>query len=202
MVAQPVMPVEDLSRRHGSRCQGPAQGPDHTVHRARAFLFPSWLVGNGEVMMRQVLLGAAAGAAGTTALNAATYLDMVWRGRPASSVPEETVTRLAHATHLPIPGGGQTRENRVSGLGALAGIATGVAAGAAYGLSHALGLRPPVWAGALLAGAGAMISSNAGMVAMGVTDPGSWSTADWLADLLPHAAYGVVTAATYAAAER
>jgi hypothetical protein len=153
-------------------------------------------------MMRQVLLGAAAGAAGTTALNAMTYLDMVWRGRPASSTPEESVTRLADAAHVPIPGGGQTRENRVSGLGALTGIAAGVATGAAYGLSRALGLRPPVWAGTLLAGAGALIGSNAGMVALGVTDPGSWSKADWLADVLPHAAYGVVTAATYAAAER
>jgi hypothetical protein len=34
-----------------------------------------------------VLRGAAAGAAGTTALNAVTYLDMVVRGRPASDAP-------------------------------------------------------------------------------------------------------------------
>lgn len=152
--------------------------------------------------MREVLLGAAAGAAGTTALNAATYLDMSWRGRSASSAPEESVMRLTDAVHVSIPGSEQTRENRISGLGALSGIATGVAAGAAYGLSRALGLRPPVWAGALLAGAGAMVGSNAGMVAMGVTEPGSWSAADWISDLLPHVAYGAVTAATYAATER
>ncbi len=41
-----------------------------------------------------VLLGAAAGAAGATALNALTYVDMAVRGRPASSTPETTVERL------------------------------------------------------------------------------------------------------------
>ena len=38
-----------------------------------------------------MLRGAAAGAAGTTALNVVTYLDMAVRGRPASSTPERTV---------------------------------------------------------------------------------------------------------------
>ncbi len=39
-----------------------------------------------RVVFRRLLLGAAAGAAGTTALDAVTYLDMALRGRPASSL--------------------------------------------------------------------------------------------------------------------
>ena len=35
----------------------------------------------------RLLAGIAAGAAGTTALNATTYLDMALRGRPASRTP-------------------------------------------------------------------------------------------------------------------
>ena len=44
--------------------------------------------------------GLAAGAAGTTALNAITYLDMAARRRPGSSTPEESVRRLADAVGL------------------------------------------------------------------------------------------------------
>ena len=49
------------------------------------------------------LLGAAAGAAGTTALNATTYLDMVLRGRSASSTPEDTMRYLSDLAHVPSP---------------------------------------------------------------------------------------------------
>ena len=42
-------------------------------------------------MIGNLLRGAAAGAAGTAALNAATYLDMVIQGRGASSTPEQTI---------------------------------------------------------------------------------------------------------------
>jgi hypothetical protein len=49
------------------------------------------------------LLGAATGAAGTTALNAVTYLDMAVRGRPSSSTPEKTMEALSEKTHMAIP---------------------------------------------------------------------------------------------------
>jgi hypothetical protein len=42
-------------------------------------------------MLGKALKGAMAGAAGTTALNAVTYMDMVVRGRGASSTPEQVV---------------------------------------------------------------------------------------------------------------
>jgi hypothetical protein len=89
-------------------------------------------------MLENLIKGAMAGLAGTTALNAVTYLDMVWRGRPASSTPEQVVEELAKRSGRAIPGDGQQRPNRVQALGALAGIATGVAVGAAAGQFHGL----------------------------------------------------------------
>ena len=152
-------------------------------------------------MMRQILLGAAAGAAGTTALNAVTYADMTWRARPASETPDQTVEKLSEAANVSVPGQGEDRSNRVSALGALSGIFTGVGVGAAYGGARALGLRPPVWLGAILATAGALAGSNGPMTVLGVSDPRTWSTTDWVSDVVPHVAYGLVTAATYAAGE-
>jgi hypothetical protein len=70
--------------------------------------------------------GAAAGAAGTTALNAVTYLDMLARARPSSSTPEETVKKLAESTGTQIPGDKEEQQNRVSALGPLTGLAVGI----------------------------------------------------------------------------
>jgi hypothetical protein len=39
------------------------------------------------------------------------------------------------------------------------------------------------------------------MVALGVTDPRTWPASSWLSDLLPHLAYGVVTAAVWERAQ-
>lgn len=142
-----------------------------------------------------LLAGAAAGAAGTTALNAVTYLDMVWRGRPASSTPEDTVEKLAARTPLTIPGDPDTRPNRVSGLGALTGILAGVGAGALLGVMRAAGWRPGLLPSTAVAGTAALLAGNGPMTVLGVTDPRSWSVADWVSDVLPHLAYGAVAAA-------
>ena len=96
-------------------------------------------------MIRMLLLGAAAGAAGTTALNAATYLDMAVRGRPTSSTPEDTVEALAGVVHARVPGDDDTRPNRLTGLGALTGIAAGVGAGARTDWSGPPAGVPPSW---------------------------------------------------------
>ncbi|WP_432844012.1 hypothetical protein [Dactylosporangium sp. CA-092794] len=146
--------------------------------------------------IRGILAGAAAGAAGTTALNAATYLDMTWRGRPASSTPEETVERLADKAGHPVPGEGETRDNRLSGLGALSGAATGVGIGAAVGALRALGVRVPPAAGAVLVGAAAMAVTDGTMAALRVSDPRTWPASSWLSGAVPHLAYGAVTCAT------
>ena len=141
-----------------------------------------------------VVRGAAAGAAGTTALNAVTYADMAVRGRPASSTPEQTVEKLAQAAHIEVPGDDETRSNRLSGLGPLTGIATGVGVGAVAGLL-ARGTRLPTPALAGVVGAAAMLGSNGPMTALGITDPRTWSASSWVSDVVPHLAYGVVTAA-------
>jgi hypothetical protein len=142
------------------------------------------------------LRGAAAGAAGTTALNAVTYLDMVVRGRGASSTPEDTVEKLAATAHVAIRGEGQEREHRVQGLGPLLGVAAGVGVGMLAGLVRAAGLRsaPPV--GAVLLSAAAMVAGNGPMTVLGVTDPRAWTSIDWLSDVVPHVAYGVVVKST------
>jgi hypothetical protein len=146
-------------------------------------------------MVRWALRGAGAGAAGTTALNAVTYLDMAVRGRPASSTPAETVERVAGAAHLQIPGSGESRANRVEGLAPLTGLATGVGMGLVLGLARAAGWRPGPVTEPLAAAAVALIGANGPMALLGVSDPRTWSAADWAADLVPHLAYGAVTAA-------
>src|SRR3954451_5048696 len=142
------------------------------------------------------LRGAAAGAAATTALNAVTYLDMAVRGRGTSSTPEQTVETLADRAGLDIPGDDDTRRNRVQGLGPLLGLATGVAIGATAGLARASGFRPPAAVGAALTTLGALVAANGPMAALGITDPRTWSRTDWLSDLVPHVAYGVVVRTT------
>jgi hypothetical protein len=141
--------------------------------------------------------GAAAGAAGTTALNAVTYLDMVLRARPASSTPQDTIEKASDWAGVTVPGSAEEQDNRTSALGSLTGLATGVGVGVVYGLARTLGFRPPVLVGALLASAAALAGANGPMTLLGVTDPRSWSTMDWVADVVPHLAYGLVTATAY-----
>jgi hypothetical protein len=154
-------------------------------------------MGRREIgLLGWALRGAAAGAAGTTALDAVTYLDMAVRGRGSSSTPEQTVEKLAQVAHLPIPGEGRTRDNRVQGLGPLLGLGAGVGVGVLAGLGRAAGVRsaPPV--GALLTAAAAMLAGNGPMTVLGVTDPRRWSRVDWLSDVVPHLAYGIVVKTT------
>lgn len=148
-------------------------------------------------MRRELVYGMAAGAAGTTALDAVTYLDMALRGRPPSTMPEESVERISKATHIPL-GDERAASNRKSGLAALLGIATGVGVCTAYAATLGRSRRNMA-ADAALLGLGAMAVSNAPMTAFGLTDPRQWKPADWVADVLPHAAFGLAAAGTLAA---
>jgi uncharacterized membrane protein len=149
---------------------------------------------------RGLLRGAAAGAAGTTALNAVTYLDMALRGRPASDAPEQVVQRLAGKAGVDLPGGRTERANRVAGLGPLAGIAAGVGVGALAGVLRSAGVRLPTALGGPLLGVAAMAASDVPLGALGVSDPRTWSATDWVSDALPHLVYGLTTHATLTAA--
>ena len=151
-------------------------------------------------MLTALLRGAAAGAAGTTALNAVTYLDMAIRGRPASSTPEQLVETVTEKTGTPVPGDDDTRQNRLQGLGPLSGIAVGVAVGAGAGLvGHLLrraGREVPAPLAVLLTGASAMALSDVPLKVLGISDPATWAPQDWAADVVPHLAYGAATYAT------
>lgn len=153
-------------------------------------------------MFRRALMGLAAGAAGTTALNAVTYLDMAVRARPSSSTPQQLVANGAESLGVEIPGEGEERENRLAGLGPLAGIATGLGVGLVYGLLDTVRLRPPRTLGTLLAGGAAMAGSVLPMAATGVSDPKTWDAQAWASDIVPHLAYGAVVAWTVEAAHK
>jgi hypothetical protein len=146
-------------------------------------------------MIRAALMGMAAGAVGTVALNVTTYADMVVRARPSSSVPSQVAGKLAQKAGIDL-GSEEAAENRKSGLGALQGYVAGLGVGAAYGL-----IRPHLDdASVPLAGVGlglaAMAASDIPATALGVTDPRKWSLNSWASDAVPHLAYGLVTAAT------
>jgi hypothetical protein len=154
--------------------------------------------GRGISTAGWLLRGAAAGAAGTTALNAVTYLDMAVRGRGASSTPEDTVEKLAEKAHVPIRGHGEVREHRLQGLGALTGLVAGIGVGGLIGLARAWGVR----ADTLMTTVTVLVSTNAPMTVLGVTDPRTWSAADWVSDLVPHLAYAAVVQTTLDAFDR
>jgi hypothetical protein len=143
--------------------------------------------------MKDIAKAFVAGAAGATALNAVTYLDMAVRARPASSAGEDSVSKLADLAHVPL-GDGDAADNRKSGLGPLLGYATSTAAAVAYAALG--GRRLPTTTSTVALTAVAMLASNAPMTALHITDPRTWKPADWASDLVPHLAYGWVTALT------
>lgn len=160
-------------------------------------------------MFKQTILGAAAGAAGTSALNIATYADMVLRARPPSSVPQQTAGKLTEQVGLDLAPGSEgeaaesATQHRTTALGQLMGYATGLGVGAAYGALHEV--LGPRWGrmmpllGGVIAGLGATAAGDLPSVALGITKPTTWSPAEWLSDVIPHLLYGLATAATYEA---
>jgi hypothetical protein len=145
-----------------------------------------------------LLHGVLAGAAGTTALNAATFIDMTLRKRSASSTPQQTVERGAELVGLRLPEDEDEREARESGLGSLLGTSAGVGVGVALGALKGTVGRPSGRAGTVGAAFSlAMLVGNGPMTVLGVTDPRTWGTVDWIADVVPHLAYAVVTGAAF-----
>jgi hypothetical protein len=55
---------------------------------------------------------------------------------------------------------------------------------------------PPVAVG-LAVGAAAMAATDTGATVAGAADPRQWSGAEWLADIVPHAVYGLTTALAF-----
>lgn len=150
-------------------------------------------------MMEAIARGLAAGAAGTVALNMASFLDMAVRGRGSSSTPAQTAGELADKAGVELAEDPEsdTAENRRSGLGALMGYVTGLGVGAAYGVlrSKVGPVSPPLAALGLTAAA--TVVSAGPMTLLGITDPRRWGAKSWAMDLGPHLAYGVVTAVVH-----
>ncbi|MEU7815596.1 hypothetical protein [Pseudonocardia sp. NPDC049154] len=151
---------------------------------------------------RGLLNGVTAGAAGTTALDVVSGTDAVLRARPASRAPEQLVAAVAARAGVEVPGGRSERRNRLAALGPLAGSATGLVVGAVAGGLRAAGLRLPTAVGGPLLGAAAMLATDGPLALTRVSDPRTWSAADWTADVLPHLAYGLATHATLVRLER
>lgn len=169
-------------------------------------------------MANRIVAGAIAGAAGVVALNAVGYLDMLLRGRPASDLPARVAGKLADEMGLPfdlnsdadtddddVPELGDEDEpdapaNRREALGALLGMASGVGIGVCYGIARLILPRPPAWLAGTALGAAAMAASDYPATRLGLTEPRDWTATDWASDVLPHMAFGVVTAIAFEAA--
>ena len=169
-------------------------------------------------MANRIAAGLVAGAAGTLALNVAGYLDMLVRGRAASRLPADVAGKLAEEIGLPLdfdiepgsPGSDDDEDDdldsrlasRQEALGALLGYANGLGIGVAYGMLRLVLPRPPSWLAGAALGSLAMAASDYPATKLGLTDPHTWSSADWMADVVPHMAFGVVTASVFEAIKK
>jgi hypothetical protein len=152
-------------------------------------------------MLKRALIGAAAGAVGTVALDVTTYADMATRGRAPSQMTRTVVQKLAvrtGVTPLATSEPDDATKNRQDAIGAILGYATGVGVGFVYGAMRDAfaDAIPPAVAG-LIAGAAAMALTDGTAVALGATDITQWDAASWLSDLVPHAVFGLATAFAY-----
>ncbi len=155
-------------------------------------------------MLRDTLIGTVAGAVGTVALNVTTYVDMAIRGRPASSAPSKMVYILAKLVGISSSSQGgssqdQTTQQRESGLGALFGYVNGLGTGLAYGLLRSQLDNVPIPLASIGVGLTAMAASDVPLIALRATDPKTWGFSGWVADIIPHLIYGLVTVTTYEA---
>jgi hypothetical protein len=142
----------------------------------------------------RIYAGLLSGAVGTQALNIATYLDMALRGRPESPVPVKGARMVGEMAGIQaLVEDGEAAESRRKGVGALMGFATGISVGGAYGVFSPMLARMPRGSKALLVSAAAMAAGDVPSVLSGLTDPKEWSAQDWLADIVPHMAYGLAT---------
>jgi hypothetical protein len=145
---------------------------------------------------KRLLWGAAAGAAGTTALNAIAYTDMLLRGRAASAVPATAagiITGRLGIRSLAADNDSPEARHRREAAGALLGYLVGTGLGVVHA---AIAPRSDglVRDGVAL-GLAAMAASDGPIVLTGASDPTTWGVSGWLSDLIPHLAYGLVTAA-------
>jgi hypothetical protein len=152
--------------------------------------------------MGRIRAGMIAGATGTLALEAATYGDMLLRGRAPSSIPAEAAAKLAGRTGVSLGRDPARMGHRHEALGALLGYATGIGIGVAYALIEPASRHAPQRAVAAALGLGAMAAADLPIIRTGLTDPKRWGLTGWMSDLVPHLAYGAATVTAYHALRR
>ncbi|HEY8314453.1 MAG TPA: hypothetical protein VIG51_09805 [Candidatus Baltobacteraceae bacterium] len=149
--------------------------------------------------MRNVIVGAVAGAAGTMVLDMASYGDMAVRGRQSSNLPAEVIRRVAERAGVeplgkPDDQVDDATKNRRSALGALSGYGVGLTVGALYGIVRPAMRGVPMLFAAVVLGGLVMAASDVPAAKLEATDPTTWSTDSWISDIVPHALYGLTTA--------
>ena len=101
------------------------------------------------------------------------------------------------AARAAIPlGAGDAAAHRTTALGALLGFGAGLTGGVAWAAAEPRVGRLPLPLAAAAVAAAVMAATDGASAALGTTDPRRWSAADWVADLVPHLAYGAATVAT------
>jgi uncharacterized membrane protein len=142
-------------------------------------------------MTRTLTRGLIAGATGTTVLGALGYLDMAVRGRPASTLPALTVEALGDRLGVSSSVPKKVREPRHAAMGAIGGMGAGLAVGVLASAARRWGFRPGRLVGTVATAAAAMAATDLPAAALGVTDPRTWTPADWVSDAVPHLGYGL-----------
>jgi hypothetical protein len=141
----------------------------------------------------RVRRGLLAGAVGSLALEVTAYGDMLVRGRAPSELPEHSAALVADSLGLDLDRGSEDAgKNRRVALGAILGHATGVIAGvvATVALPRRAGTRTRV----VVLGGTALALGTIPVWRAGLTDPREWGPSGWLADIVPHLAYGFAAA--------
>lgn len=139
-----------------------------------------------------ITAGLLAGAAGSTALNAVTYLDQAATGdAPTASPAGTSVTEAARQTTD--AAGKQADSARARALGPLGGLGIGVGVGAVAGAIRGANATPHPVVAAIVTGAAAMAVGDGAAVASGGARRDWASPANLARDLVAHLAYGAVT---------
>ena len=140
----------------------------------------------------RVAQGVAAGCAGIVALEVASYADQYVRARAASRTPTRLGEALADSLAIDL-GQGRERRRRASALGPIAGYVDGGLLGVGWAVVSANPGRS-LPRGVVLLAAGAWLGSNGPLIALGISDPRTWTPGEWASDAVPHAAYGATAA--------
>lgn len=146
-------------------------------------------------LLAGVVAGALAGAAGATALGAASQVSVLLGARPAGPDPKATADAVADVSGTDVPGDGADAPKRSDAAGQLAGLGVGVGLGAVAGVLRIHHVKVPKALSPIVLGLGAMTLSHTVATALHVTDPRSWTAARVASEAVPHLAYGLVATA-------